>query len=168
MPSDLNEVLASLQDEADDLNEVDLMSVAEGKPKRKPQKGRILAEVDPRDKEVWTFNFEYTDTRKKKWAGRFTNKIMNIGDLQKAARVQAAMLAGQPLHSFSGGMLEMINATSHMTLSLTERPEWATDLRAIEDPELFFAIWRKVVSHETYYFRLDADSNKEASGSGEA
>lgn len=165
----IEDELADMQAEGNALTEDMIRDIAEGKSRKGRPKLTVpdLEEkvADPREKEEWTFLFEHTDGRKKKWAGRFTNKILNIGDLQSAARVQATLLAGNDIRSFSGGMLEMMNAQAHMMISLKERPEWAKNLTAIQDTELFFALWRKVVSHETHYFRPGEATDEEDSGS---
>jgi hypothetical protein len=119
---------------------------------------------DPRDQESWTFQFDWTDSRGKRFAGRFTNRILTLGLLQRVAAAQAAMQQGQPVESFSPAMLVINNAISHMIFSLTERPAWAKDLTALTSVELVMKLWEKVRSHEDRYFRAETtpDSSDEA------
>jgi hypothetical protein len=112
---------------------------------------------DPRDSEEWAFTFEFQDRRKKQWSGRFVNKILTLGEQQLVTNAKARFCGGMPLESIDNAMLALNEAIAHMTFSLQELPTWAEDLRQLLDASVVFALWEKVRSHETRYFRLDAD-----------
>lgn len=114
------------------------------------------AVANPRDKKTWTFSFDWTDARGKQWLGEFTNSIMTIGQSQAASVMRARFGGGMPLDSLADDMQIINRAIAHMSFSLSgeNRPEWSKDLRAVEDPTLIIALWGRVSSHETRYFRL--------------
>ena len=112
---------------------------------------------DPRDSEEWSFTLDFSDRRKKQWSGRFVNKILTLGEQQLVTNAKARFCGGMPLESIDNAMLALNEAIAHMTFSLQELPTWAEDLRQLHDASIVFALWEKVRSHETRYFRLDAD-----------
>ena len=114
---------------------------------------------DPKDSEEWSFMFEHTDVRGKKWSGHFSNKILTLGEQQLVTNTKARFCGGMPLESIDNGMLALNEAIAHMTFSLQELPSWAEDLRQLHDAAIIFALWEKVRSHETRYFRLDAGTS---------
>ncbi|MBO75973.1 MAG: hypothetical protein CME17_00960 [Gemmatimonadetes bacterium] len=113
---------------------------------------------DPKDAEEWSFMFEHKDVRGKVWSGHFTNKILTLGEQQLVTNTKSRFCGGMPLESIDGGMLALNEAIAHMTFSLQELPSWAEDLRQLRDAAIIFALWEKVRSHETRYFRLDSDT----------
>lgn len=160
MPNNEDSILEQLDQEAAALSEQDLQALVNSRTSRsaKPVAAPLNKEQkDPRDNEQWTFMFNYTDARGTQWKGKFTNKIMNMANLQQAAVAQSVLMGGQPLTSFASGMLELFNAIAHMTFSLIDRPEWAKDLTSIVDTNVILALWKEVASHETHYFRLGKD-----------
>lgn len=110
---------------------------------------------DPKDEEQWAFELDFTDRRGKKWQGYFTNKILNLGEQQLVTNTKARFCGGMPLESIDSGMLALNEAIAHMTFSLIDTPTWAEDLRQLTDAAVVLALWEKVRSHETRYFRLD-------------
>lgn len=114
------------------------------------------AEPDARDKEEWTFTFDWTDARDKKWFGTFTNKILSIGEQQAVAAAKARFTGGMPWESIDPEMQVINQAVAHMMFSLapSDNASWGKDLRALKDPSLIIALWTKVSSHETRFFRL--------------
>lgn len=121
--------------------------------------------VDPRDQEEWTFQFEWTDSRGKTWKGQFTNKILDISEMQLCANLKARQLGGMPLSSFDEGTLVVTGAIAHMTVSLIKVPDWAKDLRKLKDTALILQLWAKVDGHEMRYFRLGEDQSSGQSAS---
>lgn len=113
------------------------------------------AQEDPRDQEEWTFEFEWTDARKRTWKGSFTNHILTMGEQQQVASFKSRCLGGVPWESIEPQIRLLNTAVAHMEFSLaSDRPSWAKDLRAIRDPSLVYALWDKVTSHEARFFRL--------------
>jgi hypothetical protein len=120
---------------------------------------------DPRDKDEWTFQFDWTDARGVRWPGTFTNKILSMGETDGVAALFARFVAGQPWNAIIPDVRITAHAIAHMTFSLANegRPPWATNLRAVKDPQLILALWGKVGSHEARYFRLEEASEGGAS-----
>lgn len=119
---------------------------------------------DPRDEDEWTFQFSWTDPRGKTYTGTFTNKILTMGEQQSMAALITRFTAGAPWDALLPDVQITTRAIAHMTFSLTKRPPWASDLRKVKDPALILALWGRVASHETRYFRLD---EIEEAGEGE-
>jgi hypothetical protein len=111
--------------------------------------------ADPRDAKVWTFNFVWTDGRRKTHEGVFTNRILTIGQQQQVAILEAKLCGGMPFESIDQATRSINHAIAHMTYSLTSTPPWARDLRKVEDPMLVIAIYQEVASHEARFFGFD-------------
>jgi len=116
--------------------------------------------ADARDKEEWPFHFDWTDARGKRWQGDFVNKILDFGDIQQVAVLRSRFSGGQPLTAFADSINILNQAVAHMTFSLKTRPDWAKDLRKLNDMSLVMALWEKVNDHESFYFRLGATEEK--------
>ena len=116
--------------------------------------------ADPRDQIEYSFDVEFKDKRGKVWKGRFTNKILNIKE-QRQRGVVAARLAADTswdsLDPMTRGLLQML---AHLQISLVRRPKWAMDLQELQDLHLLNAIYEEVQGHESYYFRLDANTGE--------
>lgn len=120
----------------------------------KPLETKVAEEADPRHEREWTFNFDWVDGRGKRWQGEFTNKILSIGEQQNAAILQAKLCGGMPFDSIDPQTRNVNHAISHMTYSLQSVPDWAADLRRLEDPGLIVALYMEVASHEAKFFGL--------------
>lgn len=114
-------------------------------------------DTDPRDNEVWTFEFKWTDRRGTPFSGTFTNKILSIGEKQAVSVMKARLAGGMSYDAIDPDMRVVNEAVAHMAFSLeTEnRPTWAEDLRKVKDIALIIALYDKVSSHETRFFRYD-------------
>lgn len=111
--------------------------------------------ADPRDQEVYTFQFDWTDARGKRWQGEFTNKILDFSEQQAVAILKSKFNGGQPIESMDPTILALNGTVAHMTFSLKSCPDWAKDLRKIKDLSLIAELGKEVDSHESYYFRLN-------------
>jgi hypothetical protein len=114
-------------------------------PKADPDK------PDPRGEKKYTFTLDYKDARGKIWKGQFTNKILSIHERQQVGVMRSMLGAGQPLPSLDPLTVELNLIVAHMTYSLTEKPDWAANLRSLEDPQLLQEIYMEVDSHESYF-----------------
>lgn len=115
---------------------------------------------DPRSEELYTFSFNYTDSRGKPWQGTFTNKILSISERQGVSVLKSRFFGGQPLESFDADTVALNGLLAHMMISLQSCPDWAKDLRQLKDVSLIFELGKEVVSHEGYYFRRDDGSQE--------
>lgn len=115
------------------------------KPKEDPDK------PDPRGEKKYVFQIEYTDARGKVWKGQFTNKILSIHERQQVGIMRSMLGAGQPVQSLDALTVELNLMVAHMSYSLVEKPEWAANLRSLEDPGVLQAIYTEVDSHESFF-----------------
>jgi len=144
----------------DDLKgRVEASSVPED-PKSNPEK------PDPRGEKKYTFNLEYKDARGKIWTGQFTTKILNIHERSQVGAMRSMLGAGQPLNSFDAMTAEVNLMISHLAYSLVEKPDWAENLRTLEDPGIIQAIFTEVDSHESFFLGWEAaqSAGQEKSG----
>ena len=58
---------------------------------------------------------------------------------------------GRPLESLDALTVEINLMVAHLMHSLDERPEWAKNLRMLDDPGLLQAIYTEVDSHESFF-----------------
>lgn len=114
---------------------------------------------DPREERVWTFEFKWTDGRGKIWDGSFTNKILSIAEQQLMAVYEARLCGGLAYASIDPAARNVNHAIAHMTYSLQDPPEWAKDLRKLDDPSLVIALYMEVASHEAKFFGLPTDQD---------
>lgn len=126
------------------------------------------AQRDPRDREEWSFDFSYTDSRGKQWIGRFTNKILNLGERQKAGILVARFNGGSPVHALPPDVTFINEALAHLEFSLTDRPPWAQDLQSTYDAGLIMALYNKAQEHERVYFRLPSPEAPSATSGSES
>lgn len=110
-------------------------------------------EKDPRTQETWTFHFSYTAPRGDVFKGTFTNRILTVFEQTRLAAIVARLQDGQPVEAIDPSIRILNAAIAHMTISLTERPEWAKNLGGLRDLPLIFELWEKVQGHEDYFFR---------------
>jgi hypothetical protein len=115
------------------------------------------AQEDPRDKEEYTFSFDWTNRRGRVYRGRFVNKILSIGDRQAASILAAQFSGGLPLSAVAEDIIDLNAAIAHMSYSLIQKPDWAKDLRTQTDVQLVLELWKEVARHEARFHRLGED-----------
>jgi hypothetical protein len=106
---------------------------------------------DPRGEKKYTFQINYTDARGKVWKGQFTNHILSISERQQVGVMRSILGGGRPLESLDALTVEINLMVAHMMQSLDKRPDWAKNLRTLEDPGLLQAIYTEVDSHESFF-----------------
>ena len=113
-----------------------------------------IPENEPKLKKEYPFEFKWTDSRGKVWAGEFRNRILSIGDREKVGIMRARLSGGQPYDSLDPLTQELNLMIAHMTFSLDEedRPNWAKDLREVTDIRLIQALYGEVLKHEATFF----------------
>ena len=67
--------------------------------------------------------------------------------------MEARLGGNTPRAALSNLVVELNAAIAHMEMSLIERPEWAKDFLALEDPNVILALFAEVDAHEGHYFR---------------
>jgi hypothetical protein len=110
----------------------------------------------PKSKKEYSFDFSWTSPNGKVWTGKFTNKILNLADQQNVGYLRAKFAGGVPADALDGLTTEINMIIAHLTFSLLEKPDWAENLRELEELELIQAIYMEVASHEATFFGLVA------------
>ena len=109
---------------------------------------------DPRSKNPYTFQFDWTDSRGKKWAGSFTTHFPTPMDLIKAGVMQARMIGSTPKDSLDALTDEIAFIVSRLAYCLDKKPEWFNDPMSIVDGvPLMQAVYERVVDFEQFFRR---------------
>lgn len=106
---------------------------------------------NPKLKEVYAFNFSWKDPRGKLWEGHFINKILTIKDRQNMGIMRSRLSGGVPSNSLDDLTAEINLIVSHLSFSLVEKPDWASDLRSLDSIELLQALYEEVYLHEATF-----------------
>ncbi len=119
---------------------------------------------DPRQELEYTFNFSWTDGRKKLWEGKFTNKILTIRERQLVGAMRARLSGGVVAEALDVTTNEINLMVAHMAYSLVDKkPDWAEDFLVLTDPKLLYQLYQEVLDHEGYFlgYREVEDSSAE-------
>ena len=116
-----------------------------------PQKPNVNLD-DPKLKPQYTFDFNYIDGQGKIWEGKFTNKILTIGDRANVGILRSRLSGNVPLESLDALTSEINLIIAHLSYSLADKPKWAEDLRKLHDIRLLQEIYAEVDSHEATFF----------------
>jgi hypothetical protein len=106
---------------------------------------------DPREKKLYSFDIEYKGARGQITKGRFTNKILSIGEKISVGTMRARLQMGVSLDAMDVDTYNMLFRVTWLQQSLTEKPKWAEDLLALESEGLIKDIFDKVDAHERYF-----------------
>ena len=135
------------------LEEADL-AVRSGRPEdddveeKRDEAGGVEEKRKARD---YTFDFSFVDAAEKKWAGRFTDRIPDIGTKQKIAFAQSRMNGNLPWANVDPDIRALNYVLAYMLYSLVEKPKWADDLVSQLDEDLVFTLWREVEAHAVIF-----------------
>jgi len=140
-----------------DLDEMKDAIEKEVAPTEKEKNKKLLD--NPRSKAEYEFKIDYSDPRGKQYAGRFTNKVLTIGQQQMVGIMRSRLAGGMPLESLDALTIEVNLMVAHMTYSLTEKPKWAENLTALTDIALVQMIYLEVASHEATFHGRDPLTN---------
>lgn len=144
-----------------------LKSVRKKIDNQKEEEQEKSDDENPKLKEEYMFDFEYIDGRKRRWSGKFKNRIVSVTDRQAIGALQAQWQLGLPHAAFDPDISGMNYVVAHMAISLTpiRGGEWAKDLRTITDTDLIQALYTEVAAHEaTFHGRQPAQESSQASG----
>lgn len=106
---------------------------------------------DPREKNRYSFDFEFKGPRGVITRGRFTNKILSIGEKISVGTMRARLQMGVSLDAMDVETYNMLFRVTWLQQSLVEKPKWAEDLLALESEVLVAELFKKVDSHERYF-----------------
>ena len=119
----------------------------------------IEENVDPKDSEKYTFDFNYKDARGKIWSGKFTNRILTVGQ-KRQLKVLKAQLSGEVSVQALDNDVWLINEwIAHLSISLEQNkifPSWAKDFEALYDKRIIGALYEEVDSHESTFHRRES------------
>lgn len=100
---------------------------------------------------VYTFRLDYKSHDGRVWQGAFTNKIPDVKTRSAIGVMRAQLGGGMPVSSLDE-MTQEINAmVAHLTFSLTSAPEWAKDLRALDNTDVLYYLYAEVMAHEATF-----------------
>jgi len=148
-----------IPEEIDDLKKAissKIEGIADGVPENEAE--------GPRSQREHTFDFRWKSGRGKVWAGKFTNRVLNIRDRQLMGIMRSNLAAGISPSNLDALTAEINLMVSHLSFSLVSRPKWAEDLLALDDVRLLQEIYMEVVSHESTFLGYAKGSS--ASGTG--
>lgn len=118
-----------------------------------PQSAESKLDPDnPKLRDAYVFNINWTDPRGRKWAGEFKNKILTVAQREAAGVMRAQLAGGLPATSLDDLTREINLMVAHMEFSLIERPEWAKDLRGLLDTRILYRLYEEVADHEATFF----------------
>lgn len=114
---------------------------------------------DPRTQEEYTFTFDFTDSRNKRWHGKFTNRVRTLMDRQFAANMQAGWQGGIPYAAYSPDDVFLNEVLAHLGTTLTPMEGSGAftmdDLRTAHDMNLINALYGEVLGHEARFHRRE-------------
>jgi hypothetical protein len=107
---------------------------------------------DPRAKNPYGFQFDWTDSRGKRWQGHFVTHYPTPRDLLQAGVMQTRLTGSVPKESLDALTDEIAFIVSRLSFCLDERPEWFTDpLSLIDGVPLLQAIFTEVMAFESFF-----------------
>lgn len=109
------------------------------------------ARDDPKGHERYSFELDWTDGRGKRWLGEFTNKILSLRERQLVGVMRARFAGGMPVSSVDEMTHEINLMLAHLAFSLVEKPDWAEELRNIQNVQLLQEIYAEAASHEATF-----------------
>lgn len=107
---------------------------------------------DPRSRNPYSFQFDWTDTRGKKWTGSFTTHYPTPMDLMRAGVMQARMNGSTVRDALDPLSDEIAFIVSRLSYCLDKRPNWFKDPTAIVDGvPLLQAVYERVLDFEQWF-----------------
>ena len=107
---------------------------------------------NPMSKNPYTFQFEWVDSRNKKWSGSFTTHFPTPMDLIKSGVMQARMNGSTVRESLDPLTDEISFMVSRLSYCLDKRPDWFKDpMNIIDGVPLIQAVYERVVAFEQFF-----------------
>lgn len=106
---------------------------------------------DPRGQREYTFDFKWDDSSGKLWSGKFTSRILTLGEQSLVGVLRAKLSANVPYDSLDDFTKELNFLVATLTYALKDRPKWADDLRKLDDIALLQALYAEVSAHEATF-----------------
>jgi hypothetical protein len=106
----------------------------------------------PRNRE-YTFTFRWVAPRGHVYDGPFTNRILDQGQKTEASALAAKLRDGMPFESVEPYRARLQEELAWMTVSLIDKPDWASNLASIIDDDVLVLLWKEVDNHEEIFRR---------------
>ncbi len=118
-----------------------------------------VAESDPRDSVNFPFDFDHKDPRGKRWAGKFTNRILSIKQIRQVKVLKATLAGNLPVSALDQDIWVFNEMLAHLTISLdrsaSDFPKWADKLEDLYDEEIITKLYEVVMNHEARFHRRE-------------
>jgi len=112
--------------------------------------------TDPKEQRKYAFEFRYQG-KFKLYVGRFTNQILTPNQKIQVGTIRANITGRVPWSSLDPYTQNMAERISHMTISLTKRPDWARELGDILEEDVIHKLYEEVTAHEETFQRPRED-----------
>lgn len=122
----------------------------------------VTPKTNLRSNREYPFWIDWTSPSGKNYQGEFVNRVLSLGDKASAGVLRAKLGGGMPVSSLDDMTIEVNLIIAHLTFSLIKKPDWAADLRSLDELALLQVIYEEVASHEATFFGYIQD--KEGSG----
>jgi len=120
-----------------------------------PENDRMGFEGLPSD---YVFDLDYTDTRGRKWVGKFKAHILTIQQRAQVGLTRARLLNGISLASLDSYTLQLLEMQAYLAIALDSSPEWAKKVDSIRDVAVLNALYQEVANYEGRYFRTGSEA----------
>lgn len=119
------------------------------------QAGASSDSPNPKHEERYSYEFDWTDKRGRRWQGSFTNEIASIYGRRLIGLTRARALGGTPFASIDRDTDLLIHMMAWMQTTLVEKPSWFADPDKLKSERLIAEVFKEVASHEATFFGLD-------------
>jgi hypothetical protein len=110
---------------------------------------------DPKDQEVYTWQFDWTDKRGHRWQGSFTNEIASIYQRRVIGMTRARAMGGSPIGSIDKETDTLVHMVAWLQTTLTDKPKWFEDPDKLKNHLLIAEVFSEVASHEATFHRIE-------------
>lgn len=111
---------------------------------------------DPKAQEEYTWQFDWTDGRGRRWHGTFRNRVVTIHQKRQIGLMRAHLLGGLPLSSVDLETQALIHMVAWLQTSLVLRPSWFEKPDELNNAVLIGKVFDQVASHEATFHGLDS------------
>ena len=118
-----------------------------------------VPQKDPKElarlNELYSFTFDWTDARGRRYHGQFTNKVLTIGEKKLVGAMRARAAGNAPVEALLSHTVDLIYVTTWMEISLQDRPAWFKNIEQLHDENLVYRVWQEVTAHEDTFHGRD-------------
>lgn len=116
--------------------------------------------------DVREFDFDHTDRRKRRWAGRFRVRILTIRDRLAVGLTKAQLANGVPFQTLDPSTANLLEMLAHLSVAVEVGPPWwkPLELRAFD---VLMAVYAEVSSYEERFWGLQREEAPSPAEPGE-